>query len=49
VTPSLVMRGAPNDLSPGALRRLKKISGASRRDSLTFCNKFAVCSFSAKT
>jgi hypothetical protein len=28
---------------------LKKISGASRRGSLTFCNNFAVCSFSAKT
>jgi ABC-type uncharacterized transport system substrate-binding protein len=27
----------------------KKISGASRRGSLTFCNNFAVCSFSAKT
>jgi hypothetical protein len=25
------------------LRRLKKISGASRRGSLTFCNNFAVC------
>jgi hypothetical protein len=32
-----------------AQRRLKKISGASRRDSLTFCNSFAVCSFSPKT
>jgi bifunctional non-homologous end joining protein LigD len=32
-----------------ALRRLKKISGASRRVSLTFHNNFAVCSFSAKT
>jgi hypothetical protein len=32
-----------------ALRRLKKISGASRRGSLTFCNNFAVCSFTAKT
>ena len=32
-----------------ALRRLKKISGASRRGSLTFCNNFAICSFSAKT
>jgi hypothetical protein len=30
-------------------RRLKKISGASRRGSLTFCNNFAVYSFSAKT
>jgi hypothetical protein len=36
-------------VSPRALRRLKKISGASRRGSLTFCNNFAVCSFSAKT
>jgi hypothetical protein len=36
-------------LFPQALRRLKKISGASRRGSLTFCNNFAVCSFSAKT
>jgi len=27
----------------------KKISGASRGDPLTFCNNFAVCSFSAKT
>ena len=34
---------------PGQLRRLKKISGASRRGSLTFRNNFAVCSFSAKT
>ena len=32
-----------------SFRRLKKISGASRRGSLTFCNNFAVCSFSAKT
>jgi hypothetical protein len=32
-----------------ALRRMKKILGASRRGSLTFCNNFAVCSFSAKT
>jgi hypothetical protein len=31
------------------LRRLKKISGASRRRSLTVCNNFAVCSFTAKT
>ena len=31
-----------------ALRRLKKILGASRRGSLTFCNNFAICSFSAK-
>ena len=30
-----------------ALRRLKKFQGASRRRSLTFCNNFAVCSFSA--
>jgi CRP/FNR family transcriptional regulator, cyclic AMP receptor protein len=30
----------------GSLRRLKKYS---RRSSLTFCNNFAVCSFSAKT
>jgi hypothetical protein len=29
--------------SPWALRRLKKISGASHRGSLTFCNNFAVC------
>ena len=29
--------------------RLKKISGASRRGLLTFCNNFAICSFSAKT
>jgi hypothetical protein len=27
----------------------EKTSGASRRGSLTFCNNFAVCSFSAKT
>ena len=32
-----------------ALRRLIKFQGASRRRSLTFCNNFAVCSFSAKT
>jgi hypothetical protein len=31
------------------LRRREKISGASRKGSLTFCNNFAVCSFSAKT
>ena len=30
-----------------ALRRLKKISGTSRRDTLTFRNNFAICSFSA--
>lgn len=35
--------------NPRALRHLKKISGASRRGSLTFRNNFAVCSFSAKT
>ena len=34
---------------PWALRRLKKISGACRSGSLTFCNNFAVLSFSAKT
>jgi putative ABC transport system substrate-binding protein len=33
-------------LSPA--RPVQKISGASRRGSLTFCNNFAVCSFSAK-
>ena len=31
-----------------ALRRLKKISGASRRGSLPFRNNCAVCSFSTK-
>jgi hypothetical protein len=31
------------------LRRLKKISGASHRGSLTFFNNFAVLSSSAKT
>jgi hypothetical protein len=34
---------------PRALRRLKKISGASHRGSLTFFNNFAVLSSSAKT
>jgi hypothetical protein len=42
-------RGRGVSRRPRALRRLKKISGASRRGSLTFCNNFAVCSFSAKT
>ena len=37
------------NLPTAAFRRLKKISGASRRGSLTFCNNFAICSFGAKT
>jgi hypothetical protein len=39
----------PCSAPPERLGRLKKFQGASRRRSLTFCNNFAVCSFSAKT
>ena len=47
--PTTLLGSPAPQMDPRALRRLKKISGASRRGSLTFCNNFAVCSFSAKT